>query len=65
MLISFYESPPEVGRQWDKHIRNYHAVRNEVHDKTSGLKLSYKQIVERNDLSEMIDARRLALIDKN
>lgn len=39
-------------------IRNYHAVRNEVHDKASGHKQSYKEVVVDGDLSEMIDARR-------
>jgi protein subunit release factor A len=38
-------------------IRNYHAVRNEVHDKASGLKMPYKDIVEDGNLGPMIDAR--------
>ena len=40
-------------------IRNYHEVRNEVYDKASGLKQSYKEVVIDGDLSDMIDARRL------
>lgn len=40
-------------------IRNYHAVRNEVHDKASGLKLPYKQVVEDRDIGPMIEARIL------
>ena len=39
-------------------IRNYHAVRNEVHDKASGLKLPYKYVVVGRNLGEMIKARR-------
>jgi protein subunit release factor B len=39
-------------------IRTYHAVRNEVHDKASGLKLPYKDTVEKNDISKFIEARR-------
>lgn len=42
-------------------IRNYHEVRNEVHDKASGHKQSYKKVVTDGDLSEMIDARRKVL----
>ena len=38
-------------------IRNYHAVRNEVHDKASGLKLSYSHVVEKANIGEMIEAR--------
>lgn len=38
-------------------IRNYHAVRNEVHDKASGLKMPYKEIVEDGNLGPMIEAR--------
>lgn len=41
-------------------IRNYHAVRNEVHDKASNLKMSYKEIVIGGDLEKMIKARRIA-----
>lgn len=41
-------------------IRNYHGVRNEVHDKASGLKLPYKHVVTDGNLAEMIEARRMA-----
>jgi len=44
-------------------IRNYHAVRNEVHDKASGLKQSYKKVVIDGDLSEMIEARKMNMGD--
>jgi len=40
-------------------IRTYHAVRNEVHDKASGFKQSYKEVVLAGNLEQMIDARRL------
>lgn len=40
-------------------IRNYNAVRNVVHDKASGLKKSYKDVVLDADLSDMIEARVL------
>jgi len=61
MVISYYEAPPEVRRQWGKAIRNYHGGRNEVHDKASGLKLPYKEVVENAELSEMIEARKKAI----
>lgn len=48
-------------REDTKTIRNYHSVRNEVHDKASGLKQSYKDVVLDGDLSDMIDARRMAM----
>jgi len=38
-------------------IRNYHAERNEVLDKASGLRLPYKHVVIEGDLREMIEAR--------
>jgi peptide chain release factor 1 len=38
-------------------IRNYHAVRNEVHDKASGLKMPYKSVVIDGDIGSMIEAR--------
>lgn len=48
-------------RKDTKTIRNYHAVRNEVHDKASGLKRTYKSVVLDGDLSEMIEERRKAI----
>lgn len=41
-------------------IRNYHGVRNEVHDKESGLKNTYKKVVVDGNLGEMIEARRMS-----
>ena len=43
-------------------IRNYHGVRNEVHDKASWLKLTYKKVVIDGDLDQMIKSRKIALI---
>lgn len=42
-------------------IRNYHAERNEVLDKASGLRRPYKDVVESGDLAEMIEARKSAM----
>jgi protein subunit release factor A len=40
-------------------IRNYHAVRNEVHDKASGLKQSYKYVVDDGNIEDMVKARKI------
>ena len=59
LLIKFYAATEDPERfKATEVIRNYHAVRNEVHDKASGLKQSYKKVVLDGDLSDMIDARR-------
>lgn len=41
-------------------IRNYHAERNEVLDKASGLRLPYRDVVVAGDLGAMIEARKTA-----
>ena len=61
LIISYYAAPKEERRKWDGAIRNYHGVRNEVHDKASGLKLEYKKVVINNNLAPMIKARRKAM----
>ncbi len=61
MVISFYNSDEKTRRQWTKTIRNYHGVRNEVHDKASGLKLTYTEVVAKGDMSKMIEARRKSI----
>jgi len=38
-------------------IRNYHAERNEVLDKASGLRRPYTEIVDDGELGELIEAR--------
>ena len=62
MVISYYSPEAKKARiNAVDTIRNYHAVRNEVHDKASGLKLPYKTVVGGGDLSEMIEARKAAV----
>lgn len=51
-----------VRRSDEPVIRNYHACRNEVHDKASGLRLPYKTII--GDISPMIEARRRVMASK-
>ncbi len=65
LIISYYAAPKEARREWDGAIRNYHGVRNEVHDKASGLKMEYKKVVGNNNLSPMIEARRKAIGEIN
>jgi len=62
LIISYYKSEP-TRRMNSEVIRNYHAVRNEVHDKSSGLKMLYSDTVGDGDLSKMIDARRKSMVD--
>lgn len=64
LILSYYAAPEEDRRQWGKTIRNYHGVRNEVHDKASGLKQEYKKVVLNRDLSDMIKARRKSICEE-
>ena len=57
LVLSYHAAPEADRRQWGKTIRNYHGVRNEVHDKASGLKQTYKKVVVDADLTDMIQAR--------
>lgn len=62
LVISWYQGDNQKNRfNAVDTIRNYHGVRNEVHDKASGLKLPYKKVVIGCDLGEMIEARKLAV----
>ncbi len=45
LVISYYNNEPAVREHSNEVIRNYHGVRNEVHDKASGFKQSYKKVV--------------------
>lgn len=61
-VIAYYQAlddqPPEINTQV---IRNYHAERNEVLDKASGLRRPYTEVVDDGELGEMIEARKLAM----
>lgn len=59
MLVAHYS--PGIQKQRIKAsevIRNYHAERNEVHDKASGLRMMYTEVVEGGNIGPMIEARR-------
>lgn len=63
LILAYYAAPVSERRTTAPVIRHYHAARNEVLDKASGLRLPYRQIVEDADLAPMIEARRLAVAD--
>ena len=65
MVISYYYASEETRRTYDETIRNYHAVRNEVHDKRSGLKMLYRDIVDKINIDPMVEARRKAFSDED
>jgi protein subunit release factor B len=62
LILAKYYSKGDVER-WKANgvIRNYNGARNEVHDKASGLKRPYKSVVIDGDISEMVEARRIAM----
>lgn len=64
-VIAYYaaldDKPPEINTTV---IRNYHAERNEVLDKASGLRRPYTDVVDDGEIGEMIEARKLAIGDQ-
>jgi protein subunit release factor A len=63
-IIAHYRAIDDVKRVREPStevIRNYHAERNEVLDKASGLRLPYRDVVVAGDLGEMIEARKLTM----
>ena len=61
-LVAYYKATDETEREINiEVIRNYHAERNEVLDKASGLRLPYRQVVVTGDIREMIEARHCAM----
>ena len=62
LVISYYAAPPEARRELTPTIRNYHGCRNEVLDKASGFKQTYKEVVEKGDISKMVAARKKSVV---
>lgn len=61
-IVAYYTAIDAPERRVNTEVvRNYHAERNEVLDKATGLKLPYKDVVIDGDLSEMINTRNKAL----
>jgi protein subunit release factor B len=61
LLIAHYSEPEAQRRMAGETIRNYHAVRNEVLDKASGLRMPYTEVVGKGNFGPMIEARRKSL----
>lgn len=59
MLVEHYikKEKPEPEVQPQEVVRTYHAVRNVVKDHLTGLTKSYKDTVDKMDLSDFIEAR--------
>lgn len=57
-LIAHYIERDRERRETGELVRSYHAVRNEVWDRRSGFRQSFKAVV--NDIGPMIEARRRA-----
>ena len=56
-IFAHYE--PERVRGTDgERVRTYHAERNEVLDHASGLRMTYKDVIEKGNGGPMIEARR-------
>lgn len=62
MIIALDFTEKERGENTPS-IRTYHGVRNVVHDKASGLREPYKHVVLGSNMTNMISARRLALLN--
>lgn len=61
LIVAHYADETLGRRSGAEVIRNYHGVRNEVLDKASRLKMSYKDVVVNGNIGPMIDARRQAV----
>lgn len=58
-LMAHYEQPAERRTDADE-VRVYHGARNEVRDHASGLRMQYRDVVEKGNIGPMIEARRVA-----
>ena len=63
-LMQAKDAIPKERHNYSETIRNYHEVRNEVHDKASGLKLPYTQVVGKPDIGPCIEARKISMGSK-
>lgn len=60
LLTPWYNKPVERNIS-NEVIRTYHAERNEVIDKASGLRQPFKEVVGNGNLGGMIEARRIEI----
>ena len=63
LLLAHYAAE-EVGgrRDTSEVIRNYHGVRNDVHDKASGEHRLYRDVLNGDAFGDLVDARRKAML---
>jgi uncharacterized coiled-coil DUF342 family protein len=61
LIAHYLTTEKERGVAGNTTIRNYHAERNEVFDKASGLRMEYSEVVGKGNLGAMIEARRTAV----
>ena len=61
-LQAYFTTPPERYNAPPVRVRTYHKPDNRVIDHASGLRLSWDEIVEKGDLSRMIESRAKAMI---
>lgn len=64
-LLNVWYNKPAEREISDEVIRTYHAERNEVIDKASGLRLQYKEVVIDGNIGEMIEARKTEVADEH
>lgn len=69
LVLAHYYNDDKERRTTGETVRNYHAVRNEVLDKASGLRLTYKEVVEKdyerktlNDLRNILEHTSISQI---
>ena len=61
LVIAYYRGGGPNRREATPAIRTYHETRNEVHDKASGERRTYKGVVFGSDLGDLIDARAMSM----
>ena len=59
LILAYRAAPPGRRRLFDTaHIRTYHEPRNEVLDHASGARMTYKEVVGKNNIGPLIEARK-------
>ena len=64
LLVKHYSPKNEEKNINKSTIRTYHAIRDVVKDHASGFTQSYRLVVEKPYLNDMIEARKMAMIRK-
>lgn len=62
IVISYLSASEETQRRFDAdRVRTYHAPRNEVIDHASGARRRYRDVVAKNNIGPLIEARKTAM----